>query len=141
MFKNRFIALCEKNKVTPTAVCRSIGLSNAAFSSWTDETVPRAVTLKKISDYFGVEPGYFTGETDEAVLSPTEHELALLRAYRAKPELQAGIDKLLGIASDEYVCLYAAAHSEDDRPDEVIRMTKEQWERIVNAPKTNQTLL
>lgn len=54
MFKNNFIKLCVEKGVAPTAVCQQIGLSNAAFSSWTDDSVPRRTTLIKIADYFQV---------------------------------------------------------------------------------------
>ena len=54
MFKNNFIKLCIEKGVAPTAVCQQIGLSNAAFSSWTDDSVPRRTTLIKIADYFQV---------------------------------------------------------------------------------------
>lgn len=54
MFKQNFIRLCNKKGVAPTVVCQQVGLSNAAFSCWTDESVPRQSTLLKISEYFGV---------------------------------------------------------------------------------------
>ena len=64
MFKQNFINLCNLKGVSPTSVCLSIGLSNAAFSNWTDETVPRMATLQKIADYFGVTVDYLLGKTE-----------------------------------------------------------------------------
>lgn len=64
MFKQNFINLCNLKGVSPTSVCLSIGLSNAAFSNWTDETVPRMTTLQKIANYFGVTVDYLLGKTD-----------------------------------------------------------------------------
>lgn len=54
MFKQNFIRLCNEKGVSPTAACAEIGLSNATFSCWTDESVPRKATLMRIADYFGV---------------------------------------------------------------------------------------
>lgn len=54
MFKENFIRLCNQRGVAPSAVCSAIGLSNATFSCWTDDSVPRRATLMKIADYFGV---------------------------------------------------------------------------------------
>lgn len=56
MFKQNFIKLCKEKHVSPSAVCISCGLSNATFTSWTDDSVPRPATLQKIADYFGVTP-------------------------------------------------------------------------------------
>jgi hypothetical protein len=54
MFKQNFIKICSDRGVAPTSVLRDIGLSNATFSCWTDESVPRQTTLVKIANYFGI---------------------------------------------------------------------------------------
>lgn len=61
MFKEIFIRLCNEKGVAPTVVCKSVGLSDAAFSKWTDESVPRRATLVRIADYFGVSVDYLLG--------------------------------------------------------------------------------
>ena len=61
MFKKIFIDLCNNRKESPSAVCMKLGLSNAAFSKWTDETVPRRATLQRFADYFGVSVNYLLG--------------------------------------------------------------------------------
>lgn len=60
MFKKIFIKLCNERNIPPTVVCQHVGLSNAAFSKWTDESMPRRATLMRIADYFGVPVEYFT---------------------------------------------------------------------------------
>ncbi len=82
MFKKIFIDLCNSKKESPTAVCMKLGLSNAAFSSWTDNTVPRKATLQRIADYFGVSVDYLLGETDQnekipVVVSDEDLKIAL----------------------------------------------------------------
>lgn len=54
MFKDNFTRLCAERGEAPTTVCKSIGLSNAAYSCWDDSSIPRKTTLIKIADYFGV---------------------------------------------------------------------------------------
>ena len=60
MFKKNFIKLCAERNVSPTVVCTQIGISKSNFSTWTDESMPRATTLQKFADYFGVPASYFT---------------------------------------------------------------------------------
>ncbi len=61
MFKKIFIDLCNQNKEAPSAVCVKLGLSNAAYSKWDDNSIPRRATLQRISDYFGVSVDYLLG--------------------------------------------------------------------------------
>ena len=54
MFKDNFIKYCNQIGEAPTVVCKKMGLSNAAFSKWTNESIPRKATLQKFADYFGI---------------------------------------------------------------------------------------
>ena len=65
MFKRNFEKLCSHKGVSPSYVCKEIGLSNATYSCWTDESIPRNTTLLKLAEYFGVSVEYLKGETDE----------------------------------------------------------------------------
>lgn len=65
MFKEKFIRLCNERKIAPTAVCKEVGLSNAAYTGWNEDSVPRQATLLKIADYFGVTVDYLLGKEDE----------------------------------------------------------------------------
>ena len=59
MFKEKFIKLCADRGESPSSVCKKIGITSAAFSQWTDQTVPRITTQIKAADYFGVDVDYF----------------------------------------------------------------------------------
>ena len=72
MFKQNFINICIERGVAPTTVLRQIGLSNATFSCWTDESVPRKTTLTKIADYFGITPDDLLRDPAENVPTPAE---------------------------------------------------------------------
>ncbi|MBQ8173927.1 MAG: helix-turn-helix transcriptional regulator [Clostridia bacterium] len=54
MFKDNFEKICIQKNVAPTAVCKKIGLSAAAYSKWTGESIPRKTTLIKIANELGV---------------------------------------------------------------------------------------
>ena len=72
MFKQNFIKICAERGVAPTSVLRQIGLSNATFSCWTDESIPRQTTLKKIADYFGITVEELLRSDEEKGSAPAE---------------------------------------------------------------------
>ena len=62
-------------------------------------------------------------------------------AYRNHPEMQPAVDRLLGVpAEEETVTLYSAAHSKNNTPDEIITISKAEWERLKSLPFTDQDL-
>jgi repressor LexA len=69
MFKKIFIKLCSERGESPSFVCGKIGISPAAFSQWSDDTIPRKVTQQKTAEYFGVSVDYLLGKED---ISPQE---------------------------------------------------------------------
>lgn len=66
MFKKIFIKLCSEKGESPSSVCSKIGISPAAFSQWSDDTVPRKVTQQRAADYFGVSVDYLLGKESDA---------------------------------------------------------------------------
>ena len=72
MFKRNFINICAERGVAPTAVLKQIGLSNATFTCWTEESIPRQTTLKKIADYFGITPEDLLRGPAEKVAAPAD---------------------------------------------------------------------
>lgn len=150
MFKKIFTELCTQKGIAPTVVCQKVGLSNATYSCWTEDSVPRQTTLLKIADYFGVSVNYLLGKEDKKktpskVLDPSAflsaHEQAVISAYRAHPEMQPAVDRLLGVTDENTVTLFAAAYSEDNLPEGIVKKDKEQWQKIQNAPETDDPLV
>lgn len=91
MFKQIFTKLCADRNLDPTVVCKNIGISKSNYSNWTDSSVPRATTLQKLADYFGVSVDYLIGkeEAKEKALaedSLSEGERMLLELFRRIPE-------------------------------------------------------
>ena len=104
MFKEIFIRLCNEKGVAPTVVCKSVGLSDAAFSKWTDESVPRRATLMRIADYFGVSVDYLLGNVRLdlqrfASPSPVDEAMAKLTAsiQQVTDELEKKKKPVLGL--------------------------------------------
>lgn len=90
MFKENFIKLCNQKGIAPTVVCKEIGLSDAVYSKWTDESVPRRATLMKIADYFGIPVDDLlrdekapTAEAEEA-----DELNELLEELKTRPEMR-----------------------------------------------------
>lgn len=110
MFKENFIRLCNRRGEFPSAVCKNIGISPAAFSQWTDESVPRKSTLIKIADYFGVSVSYLLGVVDDpdpiALIDPTKKDPPLLQLAEEagrQAEALAALGGLVDQLTDEQV--------------------------------------
>ncbi|MBO7158126.1 MAG: helix-turn-helix transcriptional regulator [Clostridia bacterium] len=64
-----------------------LGFSNATFSKWNENTIPRQTTLQKIADYFNVSVDYLLGKEAPSVESPaSDSETELLELFRMVPE-------------------------------------------------------
>ena len=96
MFKEIFIRLCNEKGVAPTVVCKSVGLSDAAFSKWTDESVPRRATLMRIADYFGVSVDYLLGDVRldlQRFASPSPVDEAMAKLTASIQQVADELDK------------------------------------------------
>lgn len=96
MFKEIFIRLCNEKGVAPTVVCKSVGLSDAAFSKWTDESVPRRATLMRIADYFGVSVDYLLGNVRldlQRFASPSPVDEAMAKLTASIQQVADELDK------------------------------------------------
>lgn len=82
MFWKRFVALCNDKGISPNGVCSELGLSNATATKWKNGSAPRATTVRKIADYFGVSASYLLGEADDpdpvALVDPSKKEPPIL---------------------------------------------------------------
>ena len=152
MFWDNFISLCAKHNIKPNNVTKELGLSTAAATDWKKGRTPRDVTLQRIADYFGVTVNYLKGEPDNSTVENTsssilsgmqlnDHEKQLLNAYRDQPEMQPAVDRLLGIAEDGYVTVYAAANSASNHKHTITRIPQEKWAEIENEPNTDEDLM
>ena len=102
---------------------------------------------KRVADHFGVSVDSLVGNTSVAPVSDiisvgiSAEEIELLRAYRAHPEMQAAVNRLLGIKEAGGAYMYTAAHSTDKHCDAVTYVDKEALIRLEEAPQTDDTLM
>lgn len=62
MFYDVFFNLCRARNIAPTRAVESMGLSKSAVTNWRKGTVPNDSTVRRVADFFGVDPSVFTGE-------------------------------------------------------------------------------
>ncbi len=74
-FWDRIQILCKEKQTTPTALCKSLGLSTSMVTRWKNGTIPTNSTLILIAEYFGVDPNYLMWGSSEKEKSPDESEL------------------------------------------------------------------
>ena len=67
MFWDNFVSLCSAHKTSPNAVAAELNLSSGSVTAWKRGAVPRATTLRKISDYFSVPYSALLDEVDNTV--------------------------------------------------------------------------
>lgn len=66
MFWNIFYTECHNKGTSPNAVCKAIGLSNAAATGWKNGTLPKADILVKIADYLKCSVDYLLGREEQS---------------------------------------------------------------------------
>jgi len=75
VFWSRLKKICEERGTTPTGMCKEMGISTGNPSFWKSGMIPSMVFLKKIADYFNVEPEYFVAETETSCESVNSQEV------------------------------------------------------------------
>lgn len=95
MFWKRFVALCNDKGISPNGVCSELGLSNATATKWKNGSAPRATTVRKIADYFGVSASYLLGVSDDP------DPVALVDPSKKEPPMLEWLTKLDDMTPDE----------------------------------------
>ena len=95
MFWKRFVALCNDKGISPNGVCSELGLSNATATKWKNGSAPRATTVRKIADYFGVSASYLLGVADDP------DPVALVDPSKKEPPILEWLTKLDDMTPDE----------------------------------------
>lgn len=75
VFWERFYALCKKNKTTPSAVARELGIAAGSPTAWKRGARPTVDAIGKLALFFGVKMEYFYGLSEleeETKNAPTE---------------------------------------------------------------------
>ena len=61
-FYEKFLSLCENAGKTPSAVATAIGLNSSSVTYWKRGSQPKAGTVVKLADFFGVSIEYLLDE-------------------------------------------------------------------------------
>lgn len=148
MFIERMLLCMKEKKITKKQISTDLGLGINQIKYWQDhQNTPAADVVAAIADYLDVSADYLLGRTDlpsRSLPNPyllNDHELRMLTAYRGALDMQLAVDRLLGISDEELIPVYAAAHSEDNRPDGIVFIPKKQWEELQELPETEDPLL
>lgn len=151
---SRLERLCSERNTTMNAAFVESGVGKN-FKSNMKTANPSIGKITMLANHFGVSVDYLIGKTDISdvpscpKLKPktgiafylTAHEADILTAYRDQPEMRPAVDRILGVIDDDSVLVYEAAKSADNHPPRIVKMSKENWEAIQNAPETDEDLL
>lgn len=101
-FWDNFTRVCVLRGISPTTICKKIGLSNATATHWKQGALPKADALAAICEVLDCSADYLIGLSDkvtagEPELSPLERRL--LFAFRSMPYEEQLI--LIGRAEQE----------------------------------------
>ena len=115
-FNERLKFLRENSNMSQAELSKHIGVSKSSINMYErGEREPSIETLEAIADFFNVDMDYLLGKSEhrnknewlatfEFIQSNSNnyspHEKEVIKEYRAKPEMQAAVDKLLGIEPD-----------------------------------------
>lgn len=116
------------NKTNALAEC---GAGKNFISNIMKGSDPSIAKVEQVADYYGVSIDYLLGRTaspEQPMQFQTTKEQQILAAYKAHPELQLAVDKLLGI--DE-VAVYAAARSSSDELPHKVKMSKAEIQKAL----------
>lgn len=99
-FRQNFIRLCNQRGEAPSAVCLKVGLSNATFSQWDDNSVPRRATLTKLADYFGVSVDALLDPPGNLCRTVSDEEYEIILALRRQPDMLTPVRRLLALPDE-----------------------------------------
>ena len=66
MFYNNLVELCRRKSTAPSVVAKELGFSSSMPTAWKRGAIPKADTIQKIADYFGVTADELLNELPDA---------------------------------------------------------------------------
>jgi transcriptional regulator with XRE-family HTH domain len=138
----RIRAFREMNGLTQKALGSKLNKGESTVRMWElGRSEPDVETLKLLAEEFKISVDTLVGYGEELIASTlTAKERSVILFYRRDTEIRSAIDQLIESA-DEDVPLYTAADSGGATADAIIYVKKAEWDRIKNAPETDDTLL
>ena len=115
-FGDRLRELRASKGLSQKALAECLSVSKSSINMYEHgEREPSFDMLEIIADFFNCDVSYLLGKSNiinqlqynALVTSPqfeiSAHEKALISAYRANPEMQSAVDKLLGLENEEII--------------------------------------
>lgn len=103
--KNLFV-LRKNIGLTQKDLAERLGISRQAYANYeSGNREPDIQTLIKLSSFFDVSIDYLVGKSESVHKNEnplTQHEQAVITAYRNNPSMQTAVDKLLGIEESSF---------------------------------------
>ena len=141
MFEDRLKNLRQEKKLNMKQTAATLKMPYTTYVSYEkDEREPNSEILVQLADFFDCSVDYLIGRSNQRKVQGaitnfnlTHHEKRVMTAYRAKPEMQPAVDKLLGVEQCEYVSVPLAARSKENKPVEIQNISKDKIEQIQNV--------
>jgi len=89
MFWGIFLSLCNKNGKSANTIAKEIGISSGSITEWKNGRIPRATTLNKLANYFGVTVEYLKGEEGTQIFQPKGIKIPVLGTVAAGIPIEA----------------------------------------------------
>ncbi len=97
-FWDNFARACVLQGLSPTAVCKNIGLSNATATHWRQGALPKADAISAICDVLGCSADYLLGRSDRV---STDLPLATSDAPQISAYEQRLLDAYRGLSVED----------------------------------------
>lgn len=123
VFYDNLALACQQNGMKIATVVKECGGAVGSIDGWKKGAIPRSDIVAKLSLRLNVTTDFLIFGNNKQIATSlpkaaplfTQKEQQLLAAYKAHPELQFAVDKLLGI-DEETETVRIAARSEGDDP-------------------------
>lgn len=127
-------SLRNKTGMTQKEVAELLGRKQQIIGHWeTGYAQPDANTLFKLCEIYNTTVDEAFGFAFKSP-SLTAHQKKVISAYIAHPEMQAAVDKLLGITREEPEYIFRAAKSNNNAAPEIKPRDEDTMRRLRNIP-------
>lgn len=139
--------------LTQEQLAEKVGVKKTSISNYeVNLNSPPEKVIIKIMKALECDANYLFGDYERDNLILTKHENKVITAYRNKPHMQPAVDKILDIKDDvsltdsdedeenKYIKFVAARSNDGQSPMRIEKGSKEQYEDLLNAPKSEMDL-
>ena len=125
--------ILEREGITQRQLSEATKISSGNISDWkSGKSAPKPEAISKIACFLNCSTDYLLGRTtapERPMQFQTTKEQQILEAYKAHPELQPAIDKLLGIEEETVIVKEIArtktmSRTVSDNPVKEVRVPK-----------------